>query len=67
MKPKRKYVKKCSLETHAVYSIVEKVWQNKNHSYVYSYLRGVAMVNKEDDIHDELMLLSGIQRILAHN
>ena len=64
---KRKYVKKCSLETHAVYKAVEKVWSNNNHSYAYGYLRGMALVNKEDDIHDELVLLSGIKRILAHS
>ena len=67
MKKKRKYTHKSPLESHVVYGIVEKVWSNNNHSYAYGYLRGMALVNKEDDIHDELVLLSGIKRILAHS
>lgn len=66
-KTKRKYTKKSALESHAVYKDIEKVWKNSNNNFVYGYLRGMAMVNKTDDIYEELMLLSGIKRILAHS
>jgi len=66
MKTKRKYTKKTKLEASPVYKLVEKVWNTQTNAYTHGYLRGMAMVDKTDDIYDELVLLCAIKRIMAN-
>jgi hypothetical protein len=63
---KRKYAKKSDLEKHPVYKDVVRIWNESTDTYAHGYLRGMAMVDKHDEVYEELMLLSLIKRTLAN-